>query len=79
MYDSLSITLKQAAPQRYSSDFALSVIACDNGLSPRLPDVAEIGCGAGTQTIIWAETGHRVYELDVSKQSGVAGTAKRLM
>jgi 2-polyprenyl-3-methyl-5-hydroxy-6-metoxy-1,4-benzoquinol methylase len=30
-------------------------------------DVADIGCGAGTQSILWAELGHRVYGLDVSE------------
>ena len=29
--------------------------------------VADIGCGAGTQSIMWAEEGHTVYGLDVNK------------
>ncbi len=29
-------------------------------------DVADIGCGAGSQSILWAEKGHRVAALDVS-------------
>lgn len=29
-------------------------------------EVADIGCGAGTQSIIWAELGHRVAALDAS-------------
>jgi 2-polyprenyl-3-methyl-5-hydroxy-6-metoxy-1,4-benzoquinol methylase len=30
-------------------------------------DVADIGCGAGTQCIIWAKAGHRVHGLDVNE------------
>jgi 2-polyprenyl-6-hydroxyphenyl methylase/3-demethylubiquinone-9 3-methyltransferase len=29
-------------------------------------DVADIGCGAGTQSRLWAASGHRVYGLDVN-------------
>jgi ubiquinone/menaquinone biosynthesis C-methylase UbiE len=28
--------------------------------------VADIGCGAGTQSLLWAELGHRVYGLDIN-------------
>ena len=30
-------------------------------------DVADIGCGAGTQSLLWAELGHRVHGLDVNE------------
>jgi 2-polyprenyl-6-hydroxyphenyl methylase/3-demethylubiquinone-9 3-methyltransferase len=30
-------------------------------------DVADIGCGAGTQCRLWAERGHRVYGVDVNE------------
>jgi len=30
-------------------------------------DVADIGCGAGTQALLWAEIGHRVSALDVNE------------
>lgn len=30
-------------------------------------DVADIGCGAGTQSRLWAERGHRVFALDVNE------------
>ena len=30
-------------------------------------DVADIGCGAGTQSRIWAEQGHQVYGVDVNE------------
>lgn len=31
-------------------------------------EVADIGCGAGTQSILWAEKGHRVHALDVNER-----------
>src|SRR5262245_22919763 len=30
-------------------------------------DVVDIGCGAGTQALLWAELGHRVRALDVNE------------
>jgi len=30
-------------------------------------DVADIGCGAGTQSLLWAELGHRVHGLDINQ------------
>lgn len=33
----------------------------------RILDVADIGCGAGSQCRIWAEAGHRVHGLDVNQ------------
>src|SRR5215213_10261286 len=41
-------------------------VAAETGLCAQL-DVADIGCGAGTQARMWAELGHRVYGLDVNK------------
>jgi ubiquinone/menaquinone biosynthesis C-methylase UbiE len=29
-------------------------------------DVADLGCGAGTQSFVWAERGHRLHGLDIS-------------
>lgn len=38
-----------------------------NGSSPDRPlDVADIGCGAGTHGMVWAELGHSVHGLDVN-------------
>ena len=31
-------------------------------------DVLDVGCGPGTQSLVWAELGHRVGGLDVSEQ-----------
>jgi 2-polyprenyl-3-methyl-5-hydroxy-6-metoxy-1,4-benzoquinol methylase len=41
-------------------------MAAQAGLSGRL-DVADIGCGAGTQARLWAEAGHHVFGLDVNE------------
>src|SRR5215468_5924608 len=30
-------------------------------------DVADMGCGAGTHSRVWAELGHRVHALDVNQ------------
>jgi 2-polyprenyl-3-methyl-5-hydroxy-6-metoxy-1,4-benzoquinol methylase len=37
------------------------------GLKTEAFDVADIGCGAGTQSIIWAGLGHHVHGLDVNE------------
>ena len=37
------------------------------GLRTEALDVADIGCGAGTQSIIWAGLGHHVHGLDVNE------------
>lgn len=55
-------------------------VAAGNGMGERL-EVADIGCGAGTQSRLWAERGHRVHGLDVNgplielarKRAGEAG------
>lgn len=41
-------------------------IAAATGLPEKL-DVADIGCGAGTQARLWAELGHRVRGVDVNE------------
>src|SRR5215471_13534690 len=47
-------------------DYTLRV-ASAHGLKPVL-DVADIGCGAGTQSFLWAELGHNVHGLDVNQR-----------
>jgi 2-polyprenyl-6-hydroxyphenyl methylase/3-demethylubiquinone-9 3-methyltransferase len=42
-------------------------IASEKGLKTHELEVADIGCGAGTQTRLWAELGHRVHGLDVNQ------------
>jgi 2-polyprenyl-3-methyl-5-hydroxy-6-metoxy-1,4-benzoquinol methylase len=46
-------------------DRALALLA-DGGRVVDALDVVDIGCGAGTQALLWAELGHRVRGLDVN-------------
>ena len=34
---------------------------------PQVLDVADIGCGAGTLALLWAELGHRVVGVDINE------------
>ena len=42
-------------------------VANAHGLTKPVLDVADIGCGAGTQSLLWAELGHKVHGLDVNQ------------
>ena len=44
----------------------LLALASRQGIATQMLDVADIGCGAGTQSRLWAEDGHRVHGLDVN-------------
>ena len=65
-------------------DKALSLLAARGRVGERL-EVADIGCGAGTQALLWAELGHSVHGLDVNaplvdvarKRAAEAGLAAR--
>lgn len=54
--------------QRFSlvRDKALGLLAARHGDTRPVLEVADIGCGAGTQCRLWAEMGHRVHGLDVN-------------
>ena len=57
----------ETALQRFRGiQAALLRIAAHTGLPPVL-DVADVGCGAGTQARLWAERAHRVHGLDVNE------------
>lgn len=57
----------EATAQRFQSVQTLMLrIAAQMDLPAQL-DVADIGCGAGTQARVWAERGHRVYAIDVNE------------
>ncbi|HWP23821.1 MAG TPA: class I SAM-dependent methyltransferase [Candidatus Binatia bacterium] len=58
----------QRARERFRSirDCVLRVLDRHGGTGKAL-DVADIGCGAGTQSLLWAELGHRVHALDVNE------------
>ncbi len=42
-------------------------VVCSNPDYPEILEVADIGCGAGTSSIIWSEAGHQVHGLDVNE------------
>lgn len=42
-------------------------IVADCRRDGQILQVADIGCGAGTQSMMWAELGHRVHGLDVNQ------------
>ena len=42
-------------------------VLAQNGGPQGVLEVADIGCGAGTQSLLWAELGHRVHGLDVNE------------
>ena len=44
----------------------LFALASRQGIATQMLDIADIGCGAGTQSRLWAEDGHRVHGLDVN-------------
>jgi 2-polyprenyl-6-hydroxyphenyl methylase/3-demethylubiquinone-9 3-methyltransferase len=39
-----------------------------NNLANTSLTIADIGCGAGTQSIIWAKDGHRVHGIDINER-----------
>lgn len=61
-----SVTPETLARFRRLRDSVVRV-AASAGKIGRL-DVADIGCGAGTLSMVWAEGGHRVSGLDISEQ-----------
>jgi 2-polyprenyl-6-hydroxyphenyl methylase/3-demethylubiquinone-9 3-methyltransferase len=57
----------EATLQRFRSIQATVLrVAAQTGMSVQL-DVADVGCGAGTQSRLWAELGHRVSGVDVNE------------
>jgi 2-polyprenyl-6-hydroxyphenyl methylase/3-demethylubiquinone-9 3-methyltransferase len=67
-YDYYARQSESAAAQRRFRGIQAAVlrIAAQTGMTGAL-DVADIGCGAGTQARLWAERGHRVFGLDVNE------------
>lgn len=61
-------SLRESTVARFSAtkDAVLRVLR-HAGLADRGLEVADIGCGAGTQAILWAGDGHRVCGIDVNE------------
>ena len=61
-------SLSAQALQRFRSirDTVLRVLAKERN-AHRVYEVADVGCGAGTQCTLWAELGHHVHGLDVNE------------
>jgi 2-polyprenyl-6-hydroxyphenyl methylase/3-demethylubiquinone-9 3-methyltransferase len=59
-------SLSEATLRRYGQiqDTIFRVLGAER--AQQVLDVADIGCGAGAQCLLWAERGHRVYGLDVN-------------
>jgi 2-polyprenyl-6-hydroxyphenyl methylase/3-demethylubiquinone-9 3-methyltransferase len=56
------------AQQRFRGvrDSILRIMA-NEGCGHRTLEVVDLGCGAGTQSMIWAELGHAVHALDINE------------
>ena len=39
----------------------------EHGMPERALNVADIGCGAGTQSMVWADLGHNIHGLDINQ------------
>ena len=66
-YAKESLTPEAIARFRSVKDAVLRFGRAKGGLSREGPhDVLDVGCGAGTQSILWAKEGHRVRGLDVN-------------
>ena len=62
---------QSASPQtreRFERIHRLLARLIDAGGTDKALNVADIGCGAGAQSFIWANHGHQVFGLDVSEQ-----------
>jgi ubiquinone/menaquinone biosynthesis C-methylase UbiE len=77
-------SLSEATIARFRSiKEKLLALAARQGLATEGLAVVDIGCGAGTQSFLWAEGGHRVHGLDVNaplvelarKRASAAGLA----
>src|SRR5262245_52040135 len=59
-------SLTDAARERFRA-IRDTVLRVSSPAGNRVFDVADIGCGAGTQSLLWAELGHRVHGLDINQ------------
>ena len=59
-------SLTDAARERFRA-IRDTVLRVSSPAGNRVFDVADIGCGAGTQSLLWAELGHHVHGLDINQ------------
>ena len=48
-------------------DVAIQLYRVHNPFALGALDVADVGCGAGTQSMIWAREGHKVHSVDINE------------
>jgi 2-polyprenyl-6-hydroxyphenyl methylase/3-demethylubiquinone-9 3-methyltransferase len=65
-YARASVTPTALARFRRLRDIVTRIAAASGKIG--ILDVADIGCGAGTLSTVWAEAGHRVVGLDISEK-----------
>src|SRR5262249_24928325 len=56
----------EATLQRFRSVMTTILRVRGDGRAPQPLDVADVGCGAGTQARLWAGEGHRVHGVDIN-------------
>ena len=62
-------SVKESTVRRFASiKAATERVAHHFGLTGKPWQVADIGCGAGTQSALWAQDGHHVYALDINEE-----------
>ena len=61
-------SLSQATMDRYRNIQDVVLRSLPAGRAAQHLDVVDIGCGAGTQAVLWAEQGHLVCGIDVSER-----------
>jgi len=66
-YEAESVKPETVQRFRRIRDKALSLLARSRAMIAESICVADIGCGTGTQSRLWAEQGHRVYGLDINE------------
>lgn len=61
--------------ERFQSicDVALRLYRTTNPTGLEALDVADIGCGAGTQSLIWSRLSHRVHSVDINERLVILG------
>jgi ubiquinone/menaquinone biosynthesis C-methylase UbiE len=62
-------SLAPATLERFTTvrDKVLKLLGGHGNPTPKVLDVADIGCGAGTQCRIWAQKGHNVSGVDINR------------